>query len=68
MAVENVKVRIDIDEIWPIYSLVEPDSDHGVIVEIPEGLFNEYQLASNEFERVQQLLNRIYEDVKSQEP
>lgn len=68
MAVENVKARIEVDELWPIYSLVASDANHGVFVEIPEQLFNEYQVAEAEFDRIQRELHRLHEEFKSEQP
>lgn len=63
---ENVRTRIDIDEVWPIYSLVEPQGNSGVIVDVPEQLFNEYQVAAAEFDRIQRELHRLYEVSKNE--
>lgn len=65
---ENVRVRIDIDEVWPIYSLFEPKGDVGTVVDVPEQLFNEYQVAAAEFDRVQRELHRLYEESKEKKP
>lgn len=63
---ENVKVRIEIDEVWPIYSLFQPKEDERMVIEVPEQLFNEYQIAASEFERIQRELHRLYESVKEE--
>lgn len=64
MAVENVRVRIDIDEVWPIYSLVEPQGNAGVVVDVPERLFDEFVAVHAEFDRIQRELHRLYEQFK----
>lgn len=65
---ENVTVRIDIDEVWPIYSLVEPQGNAGVILDVPEQLYNEYQVAAAEFDRIQRELHRLHEEFKPKQP
>lgn len=61
---ENVRVRIDIDEFWPIYSLVEPKGNSGVVVDVPERLFYEFVAVLAEFESIQRELHRLYEEFK----
>jgi hypothetical protein len=55
-----VKVELDWDEAYPVYILSEPDDRWpGIMVEVPEELWNRYQAARAEWNAVQDLLAAI---------
>lgn len=55
-----MKVELDWDEMYPVYILSEPDERWpGIMVDVPEELWNRYQAAKDEWNAVQELLAAI---------
>jgi len=51
-----MKVYINEDQVWPVYSIDTDVSRHTWIVEIPDELYERYLAAGEEYEKVQEEL------------
>lgn len=50
---DRVKVYVDSDEWYPVYSVVDSDTYGGIEVEVPQGTLDRWQSVAAEFEDVQ---------------
>lgn len=60
-----MKMHLDWDEWYPVYSLDEPQSEvrYGMAVDVPEGLVRRYRQAHREWTAVQDKLHALrYEE------
>lgn len=59
----KMRVRIDVDEMWPCYSVVDISDKYGVghIHEVPDELVDEAKAISDKFDEIQRKLEKIYE-------
>jgi len=56
-----VKVKIDTDEWYPVYSVCDAPYAYGKEVEIPDEFYERYQAVMTEFNAVQDLISALVE-------
>lgn len=59
-----MRVQIDMDEVWPVYSITEPYRNDVAIIDIPDEFLLEYQETQTKYEAMQEKLKEYHEQAE----